>query len=461
MLYVDFTYSGWNVYQFKITSIRFVGESFIGILLTKRISVKFIGFLGSAINGKFNGKAVGNDLSIKEFENITIGKFKFNFNFKFLSYFNFKFIKEGNNINQINIETFDGLEFIEMLDLSSNHLMNWYSVVFKNNPNLRLLNLRNNNINLLTQAMQEDFSTLRYLALGNNDFICDCEMRDFLDRAISNSRQINCTTVENELPTMSEITSELVATGYEAMINGNHTFSYNIRRRVLQEYLATVNDSYENILETKRTNVKYNLKIYDPASGSRKRFYKRDSGRNDKFAWSQESHRALNFTYQLLDFNETNYRCINVSSSNQYYLTEIENCIDVRSNGGDVGDIQMMSKNLIIVLSVFVFILVMFLVIYYKWWYVRYFFVIIKNATILSYLDKEKINQVADEVDEEAFTYDVFVSYCDENRDWIIEELLPNIEHHRDIKVCLHERNFQVICSVKKFLSENLIKFIA
>lgn len=360
---------------------------------------------------------------------------------------------EGNNINQITNNTFRGLDSIEMLDLSSNHLSNWYSRVFENNPNLRLLKLRHNNINLITQAMYEDFSTLRYLALGNNDFICNCQMREFMDLAIGNSRRVNCSIVINEMPTVSDTLNEIVASGYEAMLNHNHSFSYNIRQRILQQYLATVDSSYENILATKKKKLKYNLQIYQPHRSS---YHRTHSKRHDP--WTSKSmpwNGDLNFTFQLLDYEEDNYQCINASSNDQHNLTEIDNCFDDRSM--DVGDVQMISDKLIILLAVFVFILVMFLVIYYKWWYVRYFFVIIKNAAILSYLDKEKIAQVPGEGDDEAFTYDVFVSYCDENRDWIIEELLPNIEHHRDIKVCLHERDFQVIFFSRNFIIETFI----
>ena len=42
------------------------------------------------------------------------------------------------------------------------------------------------------------------------------------------------------------------------------------------------------------------------------------------------------------------------------------------------------------------------------------------------------------------FAYDVFVSYCDENRTWVLDEMLPNIEKREEINICLHERDFQV-----------------
>lgn len=43
------------------------------------------------------------------------------------------------------------------------------------------------------------------------------------------------------------------------------------------------------------------------------------------------------------------------------------------------------------------------------------------------------------------FVYDVFASYCDEDRQWVLDELLPQIESHPKISACLHERDFQVI----------------
>lgn len=338
---------------------------------------------------------------------------------------------EGNNINQINNNTFLGLEQLEMLDLSTNHLSNWYSRVFQSNPNLKLLKLQNNNINLITSAMYQDFSSLKYLALGNNDFICNCQMRDFLDRAISNSHPVNSTTIESEMPTVTDTLNDIVATGYEAMINQNQSFSYNIRMRILTEYLSAMEESYENILETKRKNLKYNLEVYIPKSHPTQRITKRSSDDD------------MDFTFQLLDFFEANYQCIDSSTNDYNNISDISNCIDSRNT--NLEDIKSVSNKLIIILAVFIFILISFLFVYYKWWYVRYFFVIVKNAAILSYLGKEKIVKTPrDDEDDEAFTYDVFVSYCEQNRDWIIEDFLPNIEQYRDIKVCLHERDFQV-----------------
>lgn len=90
---------------------------------------------------------------------------------------------------------------------------------------------------------------------------------------------------------------------------------------------------------------------------------------------------------------------------------------------------------------------------YYKWWYIRYFFILIKNATILSFLNKESSDNgsrksFGEISGSDLYLYDVFVSYCDENRDWVINELLPNIEQRQEISICLHERDFLVGVSI-------------
>lgn len=55
------------------------------------------------------------------------------------------------------------------------------------------------------------------------------------------------------------------------------------------------------------------------------------------------------------------------------------------------------------------------------------------TSTLIFILDAEKV-----------FTYDVFVSYCDEDRPWVLEQLLPEVENNTPVSVCLHERDFQV-----------------
>lgn len=46
------------------------------------------------------------------------------------------------------------------------------------------------------------------------------------------------------------------------------------------------------------------------------------------------------------------------------------------------------------------------------------------------------------------FNYDVFVSYCEHDRGWVLDHFLPNVENNSDLSVCLHERDFQVGLSI-------------
>ena len=43
---------------------------------------------------------------------------------------------------------------------------------------------------------------------------------------------------------------------------------------------------------------------------------------------------------------------------------------------------------------------------------------------------------------EENFTYDVFVSSAEEDEDWVLEELLPTLEGRLALRVCFHKRDF-------------------
>lgn len=86
-------------------------------------------------------------------------------------------------------------------------------------------------------------------------------------------------------------------------------------------------------------------------------------------------------------------------------------------------------------------------VVYHKWWYVKYFFVLCKNSAILTFMeDTSADNQsiVSKRASIDTFIYDVFVSYSEQNRNWILEEFIPNVEKRETITVCLHERDFTV-----------------
>ena len=41
--------------------------------------------------------------------------------------------------------------------------------------------------------------------------------------------------------------------------------------------------------------------------------------------------------------------------------------------------------------------------------------------------------------------YDVFISYSQDNQEWVNKQLIPQLEENRPkLKVCIHERDFKV-----------------
>ncbi|CAB3386400.1 Hypothetical predicted protein [Cloeon dipterum] len=78
-------------------------------------------------------------------------------------------------------------------------------------------------------------------------------------------------------------------------------------------------------------------------------------------------------------------------------------------------------------------------VVYKKRSKLRYFGIMVKNALSVALMDDDNEESQEDAI----FIYDVFVSYCDADREWVIKKLLPELEQENNLRVCLHERDFQ------------------
>lgn len=415
---------------------------------------------------------------------------------------------KGNNINQLNKNIFQNLTKIELMDLSSNHISNWYNRVFEHNLELKILNVRDNNINIMSNEMFNDFAYLEFLSIGNNNFICNCLLRDFIDMAKENNLNINCSV-------RSFKNSKLINRTVDYELIGD---DYNVIERVYQDYFSNVDVSYMNLqnnyqkINNKIYKIATQSKIYDDTYQSKKKeivssvriktsniivecnrtAIRRspimiDDNDNDKdddddldpnenetiesdddydnpSKQDGEEHNSeiIYFTFQLMDFNENDYICINSTTNVEYQFSNIERCVtDHIRWDNDLVNIKNSANTIAIVLICLTVVLLFYMLCYYKWWYIRYFFILIKNATILTFLDKENdfikkqknSNNPDDGTTSEDgsqqsnFSYDVFVSYCDENRNWILNEFLPNIDDD-EINVCLHERDFQVGLSI-------------
>lgn len=426
-----------------------------------------------------------------------------------------------NNINQLSRTTFERLPSLDVLDLSFNHIGNWFSRVFESNLGLRIVNLRSNNINVITTEMMSDFSQLQYLGLANNNFICNCMLRDLIDQALQNTHTANGQGFAEEMPNINDLMITQVLTNYLNNIGlgqregspqrGSTEKSYDYYARVLRSYVVKGVQSYMRIRTstillsvnagtiTRRGEQLRNLNQTTITAVSTKKWEKarkRYVLKSQLEQWQQKKQRLqqhrlgrnksdrtkraaddtevapeeeltgdspplpylsqeMDFDFQLLDFAEEHYTCFNATTNEEYFFTELESCLMERVAMWQhlVHQLRPHQRRISVALYVIFVLMVVICIAYYKWWYIRYFFILIKNATILSFLNKESQDNGARKSFSEIsrsdlYLYDVFVSYCDENRDWVINELLPNLEQRQEISICLHERDFLVGLSI-------------
>ncbi|XP_041349520.1 toll-like receptor 4 [Gigantopelta aegis] len=84
----------------------------------------------------------------------------------------------------------------------------------------------------------------------------------------------------------------------------------------------------------------------------------------------------------------------------------------------------------IVILSIFVIILLMTSSLVYKWrWMIKYYIYMLRYK-----------NSSSDQTDHD-YMFDAYVIYCAENRKWVLEEAIPNLERS-GVCLCIHERDF-------------------
>ncbi|XP_058464373.1 toll-like receptor 6 isoform X2 [Malaya genurostris] len=414
-----------------------------------------------------------------------------------------------NNINQLKNCTFENLAALEILDLSGNHISNWHQRVFTNNAELYILDLSDNNINVLTTEMLYDFASVNFLAIGQNSFVCHCLLREFIEMAAKNSETISCllnnlvdhfqttsdatrydevleylynsgflTTAnpiddkvlnastktvdaylkivesfivtESSLPNFQEENYTVILEGYEPEDIMSSIEEYDVLSRLVQGYVSIIYDSNTKFQESLN---KYRIEPTDP------RFIRINCS-NDSVTTNQPSTNdqpsstdpLYGLQFQIIDFDEDRYKCIDLDDS-EFNLLEQERCLLDRSALLPFLPITNSTAATIIKFSLifFGFALVSFIIYISKWDHIKYFCIIVRNATILSMMTHKseslmRKDSLASVIS--CYTYDVFVSYSEQDRQWVLEQLLPNLEQTEDINVCLHERDFKVGISI-------------
>ncbi|XP_013110773.1 toll-like receptor 13 isoform X2 [Stomoxys calcitrans] len=334
----------------------------------------------------------------------------------------------GNNINSISSNLFSTLTNLQIVDLSSNHVGNWYNRVFANNKNLRVLSLRDNNINIITSEMLKDFTLLDYLSMGENNFVCDCLLRDLVDVSESNNQNCARQVVADALQYLSgKVPSFPLDT--QSLLNMTSILGSHAFKRLQKKNEERSPNGY-------RLSKKFRFVVRRQAS------LKTAVPCTPFNSSPSQKYNRLNETmllkFQLLDYEDEQYWCFNETEK----LSFVDLNCHKRSLVDDITN-QLNSLTFYVLVSVGTLLGVSLVVaiIYVKRWHIYYYYSSLKSAALMSEAAKDRMNSAYEGDD---MMYDIFISYCQNDRDWVLHELMPNVEENGDISICLHERDFQI-----------------
>lgn len=343
-----------------------------------------------------------------------------------------------NSIHTVSSDSFSHMTSLVKLNLEKNSIGNWYESLFAQNQQLEILNLRENKLTTLTTNMIEDLSTVQLLALGSNDFECSCELEKFMKILFRATKDANITAMrkdkDNEFDESADDESFVDTTRVALGVRNYLRPEYDIIARTYQKYYEMVAQSSEAL--------KIRMSIV-PLSQSNRMMMKSSVGRGI----------SDDFQTVLFDYNEDDddYKCVHATQRKTQPIIDVDLCEDESKD--DTPPYKRNKNNTMLALSIslpsVLVISALVIVIYWKWWYIKYFFVLCKNSAILTFMDdsdgdKETIVKGPNNEPVEIYLYDVFVSYSDQNRNWVLDEFIPNVEKRESINVCLHERDFQV-----------------
>lgn len=261
-------------------------------------------------------------------------------------------------------------------------------------------------------------------------------------------------------------------------------YQYKVFLREYHVFLTYYEESYRNIIGNAIVN---NIQ---PFNGDFMGFGKISEDDCDQFVNENQTN-GMNFEFLLLDYSENDYKCIDnhqerslTDEERILFFHEVESCFlnltpTTTTDDGEANEesssttespapqttpdnISRGLRDPFQMLYLYALIVIPVLLIATLWFWkradIKYFFAIFKNSIILS-LDKDDKKALMmtnrkrkSKCDD--FTYDVFVSYSDKDRNWVLDEFIPNIEKRAEINICLHERDFQVGLSIL----ENIIQ---
>lgn len=355
---------------------------------------------------------------------------------------------------------------LEILDLKGNHISNWYERVFEKNNRLKIVNLRNNNINLMTAEMMFDFSLIKFLAIGANNFVCDCSLREFIDRASFNARFHQCGIRRTRRAALHE---EFYDPKYH----------YEVFLREYHGYVRFIEESSKNIADVNREADSYTSKYLQKDSAHVETV---QVNCDELVTESERGDAIMTFDFLLLDYSENDYHCIESDGSlkSKVSFVDIAKCPAGNSRSAEDSTAPNSSDEdssedehygipsgsntkspktlLILYISIGIPLTFVGAIWFWKRRDIKYFCAIFKNTLILSFDKSDKqtlmMKNRKSNNNEDDYRFDLFVSYSDKDREFVLDQLIPNLEKRSEITICLHERDFQVGLSIL----ENIIQ---
>ncbi|XP_023936959.2 toll-like receptor 13 [Bicyclus anynana] len=284
---------------------------------------------------------------------------------------------------------------LKILDLDNNRMTSWPNNTFRAMPRLKLLSLKNNNINIITQNMYFDIEKLSFLGLAGNFLVCNCHARDLYEVASNNELLFNSTT------------------------------------------FYSIGEDFVDPLRFHRGFKDYNKVIHERRNIT--------SFCEERETCEVEFNDEVVGNYLLLDYEDyaSQYKCLSITEGKSTRLYNVPTC---SASTRDITDLDVIlsegwNKYLLLLLPTMLLPFMLCAYVFRKNF--KYFLITVRNSAMLSLINK---NDSPD--DDTIFNYDVFVSYCNEDRAWVLDDLLPHVEKDCNISVCLHERDFQVGLSI-------------
>lgn len=301
------------------------------------------------------------------------------------------------------------------------------------------------------------------LGIGDNDFVCDCLLREMVEIAALNNKDADCS--RNVLQDAAEIIGENIdwagdfksmnltraaQLGYSRLVTYNNksqsTGGANIEigEAIIGRYMPSLKRSYKNMrlhnYAQNRVQLRFFNNLYRQVKDKPLTASQCNPAHEPDVAYEKLNSSMLKF--QLLDYEDDHYWCFNETQRMKFVQLNCQS----RSYVDDItAQLHTLTKWVLGSIGTVIGITLIGVIIYLKRWHIHYYYSSLKSAALLSVATKEtvdKFNELSET--EPNLVYDIFISYCQNDRQWVLDELLPNVEVADDISICMHERDFQV-----------------